>query len=232
MGNITSFEQEENLALTQYMSKVYALMCCALLISAGSAWVVANSETLLRLFFSSKILFYGLCIVEVGLVWAISGLIDKMSYATQNVLFIVYSIINGITLASIFLLYTFSSVASTFVICALTFGACSLVGFYVKKDLSTFGRILYFVLIGLVIATVINLIFNISGFQMILNYIGVLLFVGLTVYDTWKLKNAGFHMIEDEEVRKKVALIGALNLYLDFVNLFLYLLRILGSRRD
>lgn len=232
MENYLACDEQENVALTQYMSKVYALMCCALLISAGSAWVVANSYTLIELIFSNKLVFYGLMIAEFGLVWAISGLINKISYATQNVLFIVYSIINGLTLSVIFLAYTMSSIVSTFVITAATFGACSLVGYYVKKDLSTMGRILYMALIGLVIATIVNLIFDISGLQAILNYAGVIIFVGLTVYDTWKLKNAGYHLVEDTESRKKLALVGALSLYLDFINLFLYLLRILGSRRD
>mgnify|MGYP000755191540 FL=1 len=146
-------------------------------------------------------------------------------------MFVLYSVINGATLSSIFLLYTMSSIASVFFITAATFGVMSLIGIVTKTDLSGMGKMLMMALIGLIIATIVNIFMKSSGLAMILNYAGVLIFVALTAYDTQKIKNM-LTMAPSDENGQKLALLGALSLYLDFINLFIYLLRTLGDRRD
>jgi len=147
-------------------------------------------------------------------------------------LFTLYSVVNGATLSIILLAYTQESVTQVFFITAGTFAAMSAVGYLTKRDLSSVGRILFMALIGLIIATVVNIFWKNSGFMAILNYLGVLIFVGLTAYDTQKIKNMLLTAEDGGEVGQKMALLGALTLYLDFINLFLYLLRILGKARD
>ena len=148
-------------------------------------------------------------------------------------MFAAYAILNGVTMSFIFLAYTMESIASTFFITAGTFAAMSAVGYFTKKDLSGVGRVLTMLLIGLIIATLVNFFVASSGFALVLNYIGVFIFVGLTAYDTQKIK-ALVHeasMYGDEEQTTKLALMGSLTLYLDFINLFLYLLRFMGNRK-
>ena len=219
-------------ALPVLMRKVYTWMALALVITGVTAYGVANSPAILQMIVTNKILFFGLLIGVLALVWGVSAMIDRLSLTTATLLFVLYSVINGVTLSFIFLAYTYQSITSVFFITAGTFAAMALFGYFTKTDLSSMGRILFMALIGLIIATIVNIFLKSSGFAMILNYLGVLIFVGLTAWDTQKIKQM-LSMAEDTgETAQKIALMGALSLYLDFINLFLYLLRIFGSSRD
>ena len=215
----------------QLMKSVYMWMTLALGITGVVALYVAQSTELMYSIFSNSILFWGLIIGEFALVMIISARIDKMSFSTSLLLFLLYSLVNGLTLSVIFAAYTKESVATTFFVTAGTFGIMSLIGYFTKKDLSKLGGILFMLLIGLVIATVVNIFWANSTMYWIITYAGVLIFVGLTIYDTNKIKAMLEYHQGDEVITQKIALMGALTLYLDFINLFLYLLRILGDRK-
>jgi len=166
----------------------------------------------------------------LALVWVIAASLDRLSLGMVSFLFVFYSLLNGATLSFIFVLYTAESIASTFIVTGLTFGAMSVYGFTTKKDLSKWGSILFMALIGLIIASVVNIFFADSTLYWIITYAGILIFVGLIAYDTQKLKNIAYQ-VSDEQTAGKLAIRGALSLYLDFINLFLLLLRLLGNRR-
>lgn len=217
-------------AVPALIRKVYTWMAMALAITGITAYGVSISPNLVNLIFSSKMVFFGIIIAELALVLILSARLHKLSLSTATLMFILYSVLNGVTLSSIFLLYTTSSIATTFFISAGTFGAMSLYGAVTKTDLSSIGKILYMALIGLIIATVVNMFMHSSGFDMIISYAGVLIFVGLTAWDTQKIKLMLAEADYMDEGAQKLALIGALTLYLDFINLFIYLLRILGKR--
>lgn len=212
-----------------FMTKVYSWMTLAMFITGIIAMYVASSEELLSFVFGTKYMFMGLIIAQLGVVWYLSARVSKLSYSTATIMFIVYSVLSGITLSSIFILYTASSIASTFFITAGTFAVMSLAGFFTKKDLSGFGAIMMMGLIGVIIATVVNYFLQSSTLNYIISYVGVMVFVGLTAYDTQKLKIMATQL--DGEQAKKGSIMGALTLYLDFINLFLYLLRVLGDRK-
>ncbi len=212
------------------MKKVYVWMTLALVITGMTSVLVANSPALVYAIFGNRILFWGMIIAEFGLVMWLSAGINKMSLTTATLLFILYSVVNGVTLASIFFAYTEESIATTFFITAGTFGAMSVVGYKTSKDLSGMGRYLVMALIGLIIATVVNIFVGSSALSMIASYIGVIIFVGLTAYDTQKIKVMFMNADEYDPDVQKYAVLGALSLYLDFINLFLYLLRIFGRR--
>jgi FtsH-binding integral membrane protein len=220
-------------AVATLMRNMYAWMAIALVITGFTAFAVANSYSLIYAIATNSILFYGLIFAELGLVYFLSSRIFRMSFATAGLLFAVYSIINGVTLSLIFLIFEIGSIVSTFFITAGTFGAMAVVGSFLKKDLSIIGRFALMALIGLIIAGVVNIFMRSEGFSFIIAIIGVLVFTALTAYDAQKMKNLiAENGYEVNENTQKLALIGALELYLDFVNLFLYLLRLLGSRRD
>ncbi|MBR6368537.1 MAG: Bax inhibitor-1/YccA family protein [Bacteroidaceae bacterium] len=220
-------------AVATLMRNMYAWMAIALTITGFTAFAVANSYSLIYAIATNSILFYGLIFAELGLVYFLSSRIFRMSFATAGLLFAVYSIVNGVTLSLIFLIYELGSIVSTFFITAGTFGAMAVVGSFLKKDLSFIGRFALMALIGLIIAGVVNIFMRSEGFSFIIAIIGVLVFTALTAYDAQKMKNLiAENGYEINENTQKLALIGALELYLDFVNLFLYLLRLLGSRRD
>ena len=214
------------------MRKVYVWMTLALVITGFTAYGVATSPGILQMIYGNSIVMWGLIIAEVGLVIGVSAAINRLSLTTATMMFILYSVINGALLSSIFMIYTASSIATVFFITAGTFGAMALVGYTTKTDLTSMGKILFMALIGLVIATLVNLFIKSSGFSLILSYVGVLIFVGLTAYDSQKIKQMLMMAPDAGEGAQKIALLGALSLYLDFINLFLYLLRIFGSRRD
>ena len=176
-------------------------------------------------------MFWGLIIAEVVLVLVISARIHKMSFSTSLILFMLYSLINGVTLSVVFAAYTKESVATTFFVTAGTFGLMSFIGYVTKRDLSKLCIILMMLLIGLLVATVVNIFMANSTLYWIITYAGVLIFVGLTIYDTHKIKTMLEYCQGDSEATQKLALMGALTLYLDFINLFIYLLRILGDRK-
>lgn len=211
---------------------VYVWMTMALAITGLVAMYMAKSLTLLQMILGSSFGMWGLLIAEIGLVWYLSARIRQISFTTATVLFIIYSILNGATLSVIFLAYTASSIASTFFITAGTFAATGIYGYVTKKDLSSLGSLCIMGVIGLIIATVVNIFLASDALTMVISYIGVVLFVGLTAYDTQKIKRLLLsNDMEVNEETQKIALLGALTLYLDFINLFLYLLRILGDRK-
>ena len=212
------------------MRKVYVWMTLALVITGFTAYGVATSPGIQQLVFGNSIVMWGLIIAEFALVIGVSAAINKLSLTTATLMFILYSVINGALLSSIFLIYTASSIATVFFITAGTFGAMALVGYTTKTDLTSMGKILFMALIGLVIATLVNLFVKSSGFTLILSYVGVLIFVGLTAYDSQKIKQMMLQAPDAGESAQKLALLGALTLYLDFINLFIYLLRIFGKR--
>ncbi len=218
-----------------FMNKVYAWMSGALLITGFVAWWAATTPAFLQLLYPpqggvNKLLFYGLIGAELGLVFWLSSRIQSMTSERASLLFVVYAVLNGLTLSTIFLVYTAASISSVFFITAGTFGAMSFYGYTTKKDLTSWGNLLFMALIGLIIATVVNFFLKSSMLYYILNYVGVLIFVGLTAYDTQKVKRMAVQVNSEEEA-KKGAIMGALTLYLDFVNLFIYLLRLFGDRR-
>jgi FtsH-binding integral membrane protein len=198
------------------------------------AFYVSNSESLIRLIFGNQLIFFGLIIAELVLVFSLAGRAHKMQASTATGMFVLYAALNGATLSAIFLIYTKSSITSTFFICAATFVACSIYGMTTKRDLTSLGGFMTMGLIGIIIASVVNLFIRSSGMNMIISYIGVIVFVGLTAYDTQKLKTMALSQPDGLEagVVRKGAILGALSLYLDFINLFLMLLRILGSSRS
>ena len=219
-------------AFPALMRKVFVWMTLALAITGLTAYGVATSPTILSLIFSSKVTFFGLIIAEFALVFAISGAINRLSLSTATMLFILYSVINGATLSSIFFAFSVATIGKVFFITAGTFGAMALVGYTTKTDLTSMGKLLFMALFGIIIASVVNMFVASSGLDLILSYVGVLVFVGLTAYDTQKIKQMCQTAPDAGESAQKLALIGALSLYLDFINLFLYLLRIFGNNRD
>ena len=214
------------------MRKVYLWMTLALMITGITAAGVANSPNILALIYSSQVVMWGIIIAEFGLVIYISARLEKLSLSTGTTLFALYSILNGVMLSSIFLLYSTAIISKVFFITAGTFGVTALYGYATKKDLSSLGNILFMALIGLVIATVVNVFMKSAMFDLILSYIGVIIFVGLTAWDSQKIKHMMMVQQDADESAQKLALIGALSLYLDFINLFLYLLRIFGRSND
>lgn len=214
------------------MRKVYLWMTLALMITGITAAGVANSPNILALIYSSQAVMWGIIIAEFGLVIYISARLEKLSLSTATTLFALYSILNGVMLSSIFLLYSTAIISKVFFITAGTFGVTALYGYATKKDLSSLGNILFMALIGLVIATVVNVFMKSAMFDLILSYIGVIIFVGLTAWDSQKIKHMMMVQQDADESAQKLALIGALSLYLDFINLFLYLLRIFGRSND
>lgn len=214
------------------MRKVYLWMTLALMITGITAAGVANSPNILALIYSSQVVMWGIIIAEFGLVIYISARLEKLSLSTATTLFALYSILNGVMLSSIFLLYSTAIISKVFFITAGTFGVTALYGYATKKDLSSLGNILFMALIGLVIATVVNIFMKSAMFDLILSYIGVIIFVGLTAWDSQKIKHMMMVQQDADESAQKLALIGALSLYLDFINLFLYLLRIFGRSND
>ncbi|WP_260282390.1 Bax inhibitor-1/YccA family protein [Proteus terrae] len=227
-----SIVQRTGSGLQTFMAQVYGWMTVGLLLTAFVALYVASSEALLSMIFSSKVVFFGLIIAQLGLVFVLSGMVHKMSGAVATSLFMLYSALTGVTISSVLIIYTASSVASTFFICAAIFGALSVYGYTTKRSLTGMGSFLFMGLIGIIIASIVNIFMQSSMMSMVISYAGVLIFAGLTAYDTQKLKDMGNEINqEDKENMRRYSIMGALTLYLDFINLFLMLLRILGDRR-
>lgn len=216
------------------MSRVYGWMTLALFVTAGMALITVNSPAMLNLIYGNSFVILGLIIAELGLVIGLSAGLNKMSPMTATMMFLLYAAVNGLTLSAIFFVYALGTIFQAFAATALTFGAMSLVGYTTKKDLTGMGGILMMGLIGLIIASLINAFWGNSTMDAIITYIGVFLFVGLTAYDTQKIKQMSEYvgMEGDSAVMSKIAIMGALSLYLDFINLFLYILRLFGRSRD
>lgn len=214
-----------------FMSRVYTWMSGALILTGIIAYWVASTPQLINLILGNKILFFGLIIAEIACVGYIAARIHKISAQTAIALFLGYSVLNGLTLSFIFMAYTATSIATTFFITAGTFGVMSIYGFYTKRDLTSIGNLAFMALIGLIIASVVNIFLKSEMMYWITTYAGILIFVALIAYDTQKIKEMNIVGNEGTEEDKKEAIMGALSLYLDFINLFLYLLRIFGDRK-
>ena len=229
---IQAGSSQRAVAFSALMNKVYLWMTMGLAMTALAAGYVSNDAALVQKLMTGFTPWI-LMAAELGLVIYLSSRIMKMSFASAGIAFALYSLLNGVVLSGIFLAYTTSQITSAFVATAGTFGAMSIVGFFIKRDLSGMGRFLFMALIGLIIATIVNIFVASSSLYWIINYVGVLIFCGLTAYDTQKIKMM-FMQYGDEvnEGTMKLALLGSLTLYLDFINLFLYLLNIFASDRD
>lgn len=232
MQSVTAQSAQVQLKVNAFVRSVYNWMALGLALTGLIAFYVSNSPNLIRYFYTNRIIFFGLLIAELAIVFILSARINKMSSTTATGLFLLYSALNGLTMSFVFIVYTSSSIASTFFVCAATFVACSVFGWTTKRDLTSLGGFLMMGLIGIIIASVVNLFIGSSAFGMIISYVGVLVFVGLTAYDTQYIKNMALSQPEGLEagVLRRGAIIGALKLYLDFINLFLMLLRIMGNR--
>ncbi len=233
MQNTTSIKQVKQQAyVNSFIMNVYSWMSIGLALTGLVAYWVAGSEMVLQILFGNKIIFFGLIIAQLGFVFYLSARIQKIQSTTATALFIFYAALNGATLASIFIIYTKTSIVSTFSICAATFGVCSVYGMITKRDLTSVGNFMFMGLIGIIIASLVNVFVKSSGMAMIINYAGVLIFVGLTAYDTQKIKHMALSQPADLDsgAIRKGAIMGALSLYLDFINMFLFLLRILGNK--
>jgi FtsH-binding integral membrane protein len=236
MNAYSSLSQNAVLLKTNaFIRSVYNWMAVGLGLTAVVAYYTVNQMLVSEQFYRTVIgLIWPLIIVELGFVFFLSARIQKIKATTATALFAIYSILNGVTLSVILLQYTASSVASTFVICSVTFLACSIYGMTTKRDLTSMGGFLIMGLIGIIVASIANIFFASQGLSMIISYVGVLVFVGLTAYDTQKLKSMALTLPDNATgaMIRKGAIMGALSLYLDFINLFLMLLRIFGGSRD
>ncbi len=233
MESVPIRQTQTQVMVNTFVRSVYNWMAIGLGLTGIVAFFIVNSPSIMQLIIGNRLIFFGLIIGELALVFSISARVHKMQASTATALFVLYAALNGATLSVIFLAYTKSSIASTFFICAGTFVACSIYGWTTKRDLTSFGGFLFMGLIGIIIASLVNLFLRSSAMYMIISYIGVFVFVGLTAYDTQKIKNMALTQpagLEAGAVRKG-AILGALSLYLDFINLFLMLLRIFGARR-
>jgi len=218
--------------VNEFIRSVYNWMAIGLALTGFVAYYISQSETMLRLILGNRLIFFGLIVAQLALVFSISARVQKMQASTATGLFLLYAALNGAMLSMIFLVYARSTIASTFFICAATFIACSIYGMTTKRDLTSLGGFMMMGLFGIIIASVVNLFVRSTGMSMIISYIGVFVFIGLTAYDTQKLKTMALTQPAGLEagVVRKGAIIGALSLYLDFINLFLMLLHIFGRR--
>ena len=224
-------ERRASLALPKTMRKVYLWMTLALCITGFTAWIVADTGIWYTIA-SNRLLFWGIIIAELGLVFGISAGINK-SVPVATLLFAIYSVVNGLTMASIFLVYDVRSIAAVFFITAGMFAVMGIIGAVLKVDLSKMGTVLIMGVVGLIIASMVNMFFIKSGMMdLIVSWLGVIIFAGLTIYDTQRIKRMLMETDYPEETTQKIALMGALSLYLDFINMFLYLLRIFGGNRN
>ncbi len=215
----------------EFIQKVYAWMSVGLAVTGGCALYMASDPRMIMALVQNKFLFYGLLIAQLGLVIGLSGWINKMEVGTARFVFLFYAALTGVTMSVIFLIYTNASIASTFFITGGVFGAMSLYGYTTKTDLTSIGNFCMMGLIGIILASVVNFWVRSSAVEMAVSYIGILVFVGLTAYDTQKIKRMNIIGNSGTDEDAKESILGALTLYLDFINLFLMLLRATGRRR-
>ncbi|MBQ5647359.1 MAG: Bax inhibitor-1/YccA family protein [Treponema sp.] len=226
-----TINNSEQLVQRKFLTKVYGWMSLALLLSGITAFIVATSPFLINLVFGNKIGFPLLAIGEIVLVWWLSASIRKISTMTASIAFLAYSVINGATLASIFHVFSLNSIIVVFLVSALMFIGMSLYGVFSKSDIMSFGRYFSMAIIGLIVASVINIFLKSSGFNWVISIVTVVIFTGLTAYDTRKMILVS-QQADGSDMFQKASIIGALELYLDFINIFLALLRIFGKSRD
>ncbi len=218
--------------VASFMNLVYAWMCVGLAVTAVVAWWIASQgmSTMMRIYQPGT--YIVLIIAELALVFVVSAAIRKISPGVATFLFLVYSALNGLTLSGIFVVYHIQTIAAAFAVTAGMFAAMSVIGFVTKRDLTSLGSFLMMALIGLIIASVVNMFVASTGLDWIITYAGVAIFLGLTVYDTAMLKQLAYQTQSDSAMASRLAIVGSLNLYLDFINLFLFILRILGRSKD
>ena len=231
-GFNTAIQAENELTLRRYvagvMRRVYGKMTMGLLVTAITSFLMLSSQTVMNIFMGYPIIFFGAMVLELVLVFILSARIEKLNSGTAAVLFYLYSVMNGITLTPIFMYYTSTSIATTFALTAGTFGAMTIFGYVTRQDLSKLGSFLIMALFGLILCLVVNLFMHNTMMDLLISCAGILIFVGLTAWDTQAIKRMAAEA--DPTMMNKVATWGALSLYLDFINLFIYLLRIFGSR--
>ncbi len=234
MDALTLQRAQIQVRVNSFVRSVYNWMAVGLGLTGLTAFYVANSPEIQRLIFGSGLVFFGLIIGQLALVFTISSRIYRMQASTATALFLIYSVLNGTTLSTIFLAYAQSTIANAFFVCAGTFIACSIYGYTTKRDLTSLGGFFMMGLFGIIIASIANLFFQSNAVSMVVSYIGVFVFIGLTAYDTQAIKNMALTQPADIDAGavRKGAILGALKLYLDFINLFLMMLRIFGSNRD
>lgn len=220
---------EVETAMPALLRKVYVWMTLALVITGITAYGVASSPNLLAAFFSSRATMWILLIAELGLVFYLSARIMRMSLTSATLCFIIYSILNGVVLSTLFVAFTQTSIAQAFFVSAGTFAAMSAYGYFTKRSLDSMGKYLMMALVGLIIAMLVNIFVGSGTLNLIVSCVGVLLFTLLTAYDTQKIKLMLALQPDASEASQKIALLGSLTLYLDFINLFLYLVQLFGS---
>ena len=224
----TPYAAEER--VTTFLRSVYGWMCAGLGITAFVAFLVAQSPTLVGTIARNPFLYWGLMIVQLGIVFFLSARVEKIASGTASLLFIAYSALTGLTFSFILLAYTGESIATTFLVSAGMFGALALYGTTTKRSLAGWGQFLFMGLIGVVLASIVGIFWQSDGLQFVIAFVGVIVFTGLTAYDAQRLKHMALAMPSGQA--GSYAIVGALALYLDFINLFLMLLRFLGNRRD
>jgi len=222
---------QAQLARQSFVTSVFGWMSLGLALTAGIAAYVAASGDMLAWFEDHQLAYFGMLIAELALVVAISAGINRISYSVAVFLFALFAALNGFTLSIILEIYTSASIASAFVVSAGMFGGMAAYGYVTKRDLSSLGSILFMGLIGVILGSIVNLFWANSILYWFVTFAGVLIFCGLTAYDMQKIKRIGESGIEGESAQK-ASILGALSLYLDFINLFLFMLRILGSARN
>lgn len=213
-----------------FLNAVYGWMCAGLAITALMAWFVASSPAIVAAIATNRALWWGLVIVQLGIVFALSARVQQLAASTAAVLFVLYSAATGVTMAFVLLAFSGESVATTFLVTAGMFGGLATYGTITKRSLGGFGQFLFMGLLGVVIASVVGIFWHNDAFQFVLSFVGVIVFAGLTVYDAQRLRLMALETPDGQT--SSYAIVGALALYLDFVNLFLFLLRFTGSRRE
>jgi len=235
MQQTIPIEREQSQVMVNgFIRSVYNWMAVGLALTGVVAFYVANTESLRDLILGNQLIFFGLIIGELALVFSISARISKMKASTATAMFVLYSALNGATLSVLLLIYTMTSIASTFFICAGTFAVCSIFGMVTKRDLTGLGQFMIMGFFGIFIATIVNIFIGSYGLHMLISYLGVFIFIGLTAYDTQQLKRMALSQPADLDpgVARKGAILGALKLYLDFILMFQFMLSIFGGTRD
>ena len=232
MQRSTYYPAERTQVQSEFVRRVYNWMAFGLAVTAITSLYTASSQAMMQFILGTPGVMMVLIIAELGVVIALSAAINKLSSSAALFMFLAYAFLNGLTLSVIFLVYTRASIANTFFVTAGTFGVMSVYGYTTKRDLTSWGSFFMMGLIGIIIASFVNFFFRSPMIYWLITYAGIIVFVGLTAYDAQKIKEMAYAGFEGEEMERKGAVIGALRLYLDFINLFLLLLRIFGGRRD
>lgn len=218
--------------ISRFMYRVYGWMMVGLLLTGGIAYYVSTVPAIYETIFKNSALFIILFILQIALVMGLSFFVHRLSYGAAALIFLLYAALLGVTLSSIFLLYTQTSIFSTFLVAALMFGVMCVYGYFTQTDLTSIGNMCLMALIGLIIGGVVNIFLKSPAFNFVLSGIGVIVFTLLTAYDSQKIKQMAQQLMVDQSTMNKIAILGALALYLDFINLFLYLLQFTGKRKD